>query len=79
MALSGQTIRVNLQNQVLTTSTPISLRNTGADYNAIDKLTDVNISNRADGSTLVYDAASDRYEVKPITSAIITALDGGTF
>ena len=78
MSLTGQVIRVNLQNQVLTASAPISLRSTAADYNAVDRLTDVDISARSDGSTLVYNASTDRYEVKPISSAI-PSLDGGTF
>lgn len=78
MSLTGQVIKVNLQNNTLVASAPVSLRNTAADYNAIDKLSDVVITERADGSTLVYNAATDRYEVKPMTAAL-TSLDGGTF
>lgn len=78
MALTGQTIRVNLTGTQITASSPVSLRNTAADYNAIDKLSDVDVSSRADGSTLVYNATTDKYEVKPL-SAAITELDGGTF
>lgn len=78
MALNGQIIKVNLQNNTLTAAAPVTLRNTGADYNAIDKLVDVVTSGREDGSTLVYNATTDRYEVKPISTAI-TSLDGGTF
>lgn len=76
--VSGQTIRVTQQNQVISTQAPVTLRNTSADYNAIDRLTDVELSAREDGSTLVYNASTDKYEVKPITAAI-TGLDGGTF
>lgn len=76
MALTGQTIRVNIQGQTLTGTAPISLRNTASDYNAIDRLVDVDVASRSDGSTLVYNAATDKYEVKPIT---VASLDGGTF
>ena len=80
MALTGQVIKVHLQNNTLVASAPVTLRNTAADYNAIDKLSDVVTTEREDGSTLIYNAATDRYEVKPITEALsITGLDGGTF
>lgn len=78
MALTGQKIKVNIQGQVLTTQAPVTLRNTAADYNAIDRLTDVDLTERENGSTLVYNATTDKYEVKPLTAAI-TELDGGTF
>lgn len=75
---TGTTIRVTQQNQVISTQAPVTLRNSAADYNAIDRLTDVELSMREDGSTLVYNASTDKYEVKPLTAAI-TGLDGGTF
>lgn len=76
--LTGQKVKVNTQNQVLTSQAPVTLRNTAADYNAIDRLTDVELSQRENGSTLVYNASTDKYEVKPIAAAI-TDIDGGTF
>jgi uncharacterized ubiquitin-like protein YukD len=76
--VTGTTIKVTNQNQVLSTQAPVTLRNTAADYNAIDRLTDVDLTEREDGSTLVYNASTDKYEVKPITEAL-TGLDGGTF
>lgn len=78
MSLTGTKIRVNIQGQTLTTQAPVTLRNTASDYNAIDRLTDVEITQRADGSTLVYNATTDKYEVKPLAAAL-TELDGGTF
>jgi hypothetical protein len=78
MALTGQKIKVNIQGQSLTTTAPVTIRNTAADYNAIDRLTDVELSQREDNSTLVYNASTDKYEVKPINAAI-TDIDGGTF
>lgn len=77
--MAGQTIKVNIQNQVISTQTPISLRNTGAfEFNAIDKMTDISLTERVDGSTLVYNASNDKYEVKPVAAAL-PSLDGGTF
>lgn len=79
MALNGQTIKVNLNGGgQISTSSPISLRNAAADYNALDKLSDVDVSTRQNNSTLVYNAATDKYEVKPVVEAI-TSLNGGTF
>lgn len=62
----------------MTASAPITLRNTRADYNAIDKLTDVDITGRVDASTLVYNATTDRYELKTVAE-VLPSLDGGTF
>lgn len=76
--LTGQRIRVNMQGQTLTGTAPITLRNTASDYNSIDRLVDVELGSRTNGSTLVYNALTDKYEVKPL-SAAITSLDGGTF
>lgn len=78
MAITGQKIKVNIQGQTLTTTAPLTIRNTAADYNAIDRLTDVELSQRENGSTLVYNASTDKYEVKPLAAAL-TELDGGTF
>ena len=78
MALTGQKIKVNIQGQTLTATAPVTIRNTAADYNATDRLTDVVLTERENGSTLVYNATTDKYEVKPLTAAI-TELDGGTF
>ena len=79
MAINGQTIKVNINGGgTITTSTPVSLRNAAADYNAVDKLSDVDVSSRQNNSTLVYNATTDKYEVKPVVDAI-TSLNGGTF
>lgn len=75
----GQNIRVILgSNQNITSAAPITLRDTRADYNEIDKLLDVDLTTRDNNSTLVYNASTDRYEVKPIVQAL-PSLDGGTF
>lgn len=75
----GQNIRVVVgQDQNIATAAPITLRDTRADYNEIDKLTDVDITSRVDKSTLVYNATTDRYELKTVAQAL-PILDGGTF
>ena len=78
MSLTGQVIKVNLNGTTLTASAPVTLRSTASDFNSIDKLIDVSLADRTDGSTLVYNSSNDKYEVKPIASAI-PSLDGGTF
>lgn len=75
---TGTVVKVTQQNQTLSSQAPVTLRNTAADYNAIDRLTDVVLTDRADGSTLVYNASTDKYEVRPL-AVQITGLDGGTF
>lgn len=68
---------------VITTSTPVTLKNvpslaTGVD--TIDELQDVALTQRSDGSTLVYDQFSDRYVVKHLDFTVIDGdLDGGVF
>ena len=75
----GQNIKVTLgSDQNITSAAPITLRDTRADYNEIDKLLDVDLTTRANNSTLVYNALTDRYEVKPVAQAL-PSLDGGTF
>lgn len=77
----GQVVKVKQIGGTITTSTPITLRNTGADYNSIDRLTDVDLVSRANNSTLIYNSITDKYEVKPLDSNIITitSIDGGSF
>jgi len=41
-------------------------------------LGDVNSTNLEDGSVIVYDAATDKFVVEPISSAN-TTIDGGTY
>ena len=77
----GQVVKVKQIGGTITTSTPITLRNMGADYNSIDRLTDVDLVSRANNSTLIYNSITDKYEVKPLDSNIITitSIDGGSF
>ncbi len=57
---------------VIQTNTPVTLRNTGVVVR-IDGCADVDATNEQDGSTLVYDSATDKYVVQQIN------LDGGSF
>lgn len=58
---------------------PIDLKNnvTGAGQNYIHNLLDVVEDRPQSGDTLVYNATTDKYEVKP--AVFIGTLDGGTF
>lgn len=68
---------------VIDTTVPVTLRNVPIVTNGIDtidELHDVNLSQRNDGSTLVYDEPSDKYIVKKIDFVdIVGDLDGGIF
>jgi hypothetical protein len=59
---------------------PVSLKNNLASVsqNYIHNLLDVVEINPVDGATLVYNATTDKYEVKQITVSA-TSLDGGSF
>jgi len=59
---------------------PVTLKNNLASVNQnyIHNLLDVVEGNPADGDTLVYNATTDKYEVKQIT-VIVSSIDGGSF
>lgn len=73
------TINVKVQQNpsggFVQTSSPITLRNTIQNTARLDGLFDVNpdTAETPDGSTLVYDSATDKYTVK------LLDLDGGNF
>jgi hypothetical protein len=80
---SKKSIRVtaNTTGEVIQTSTPVTLKNTTTLSNAsrLDQLADVlEPASPEDGSTLIYNASTDRYEVKRITE-VQGNLNGGTF
>jgi hypothetical protein len=68
---------------VIDTTVPVTLKNVPTLVNGvdtIDELHDVNLAQRNDGSTLVYDAPSDTYVVKKLEFVdIVGDLDGGIF
>jgi len=68
----------------LETTNSITLKNTPtlstSGNVAIDQLKDINLSQRNNGSTLVYDLVTDTYFVKPLEMTdVVGDLDGGTF
>ena len=82
---SKKSIRItaNTTGEVIQTSTPVTLKNTTSLSNAsrLDQLTDVlEPASPEDGSTLIYNASTDTYEVKKVNlSEVEGNLNGGTF
>lgn len=70
---------------VIDTTVPVTLKNvptimSGGGTTTIDQLADVNILQRTDGATLIYDQPTNTYIVKEMNFTEITgALDGGEF
>lgn len=70
---------------VIDTTVPVTLKNvptimSGSGAHTIDEMTDVNLSQRTDGSTLIYDQPTNTYIVKHVEFAEIDGnLDGGIF
>jgi len=78
-------VAISKRNQtgVLNTSVPVTLKNmpvVSSGATTVDQLKDVNLVYRADGSTLVYDPATDTYVVRNLDfDYIVGDLDGGIF
>ena len=71
---------------VIDTTVPVTLKNVptiisaGGGATTIDQMTDVNLSLRTDGSTLIYDQPTNTYIVKHVDfTEVDGTLDGGTF
>jgi len=81
---SKKAIRVtaNTSGEVIQSSTPVTLKNTTTiAAGRLDQLVDVSEPETPeDGSTLVYNANTDTYEVKKVNlSEVEGNLNGGTF
>lgn len=81
---AGLNVTVKLPNRrtsATTNTQPITLKATARTISQIRDIADVIETSPSDGSTLVYDSASDKYIVKQLTTndISITGLDGGTF
>jgi hypothetical protein len=76
-------ISTNATAGVIDTTTPVTLKNIptiASGVDTIDELRDVGVSQRSEGSTLVYDVTTDTYQVKQLTFGFIDGdLDGGVF
>lgn len=57
---------------------PVTLVSAGASVSRFDQLSDVIEGTPSNGDVVTYNAALDKYEVKPISNVEIT-VDGGTF
>jgi len=71
---------------IIDTTVPVTLKNVptiisgGGGATTIDQLTDVNLAQRTDGSTLIYDQPTNTYIVKEMDYAEVKGnVDGGTF
>jgi hypothetical protein len=64
-----------------TNTQPVTIKAVARTVNQLADILDVVEASPEDGNTLVYNAATDKYEVKKLTVADITVdnLDGGTF
>lgn len=75
--------KISVNATMNTNETAAVVKNTSAatNYDRLDHLKDVIEGDMpADGSTLIYDQETDKYEVKKITLGDIDAdLDGGSF
>lgn len=75
------TIKINNKAPVLNPTT-LTVKNQFREYqiNSIEDLPDVDEVNVTEGSMLIYNQATDKYEVKPLTQQfIIGPIDGGEF
>jgi hypothetical protein len=80
MSILGQNIRVTVTpNGGLTTGRPITLRDTRSDFNAVNKMLDVDLTNKANNTLLVFNTSIEKYELKPFDEELIDAIDCGTF
>jgi hypothetical protein len=74
--------RVNTVGGILQPTTPLTIRNQLREYqiNSIQDLPDVAETNVVNGAILVFNSATNNYEVKPLETNFITGdLDGGEF
>ena len=72
-------IKANTYALTSTQSNPdLVLKSVPVSQNYVHSLLDVVESNPANGSTLVYNAATNKYDVK-ILPVVVTNIDGGTF
>jgi len=76
-------VKVNLANNRLSTppTQPITLKASARTINTLKDIADVVEGTPADGMTLVYNASTDKYEVKTLSTGDINvgSIDGGSF
>lgn len=79
-----RTIQVssNTTAGIIDSTSPVTIKNIAgaAGVTRLDRLSDVDASGESTGSTLIYDAETDKYIVRKIEFNDVTGdLDGGTF
>lgn len=80
-------VSANGTGGVIDTSVPVTIKTTPTIYSGngngidtVDELKDVNLAARSNGSTLIYNANTNKYDVKILDFTEIDGnLDGGTF
>lgn len=79
---SSTTVSTNDRRIAAASNTqPVTLRSQARTINKLADISDVNESSQEDGSSLVYDAATDTYILRKLTQDEVTinTLNGGTF
>lgn len=78
---TSQKIKVDKQGSLITTTTPITIKNQISEINSIEQIRDVVSVNRVDGATLVYDDETQTFQIQKLSPGDIDLdnLDGGTF
>jgi hypothetical protein len=75
-------VSTNATAGIIDSTTPVTLKNnpilTSGGVDRLDHLKDVDATTELDGSTLIYDAANDKYVVRKIDFGDV-GLDGGDF
>lgn len=80
--VTSQKLKLNNVGGSLTPISPITLKNQIAEINSIEHIGDVDEVNVTTGATIIYNSATDKYEIKPLQFSDISGavnLDGGTF
>lgn len=75
-------VRVKQTDGKLSNKTPISLRGISSSVKSIENIGDVNEANVTSGATIVYNANTDQYDIKPLDIDDLSGdldLDFGTF
>jgi hypothetical protein len=74
-------VKVNNMGGVLTPQSPITLKNAAGTLLSIEQIGDVDEVDVVDGATLVYNSATDKYEIKRFDAGDLSLdnIDGGTF
>jgi len=78
--VTRQTVKVNNIGGTLTPFAPITLKNQMVEITSIENIPDVDEVNVTTGATLIYNSATDKYEIKPLSFNDLSGdIDGGLF